>query len=133
MTQKAIVLDDPDRPVSLNAANDETLAMSAAAILVKHYPGWPWNIIAESDQGIVHIRNPLLHPKYGYTIKLGQTQSPTEWGREVMLAGGTLLEAWNCPRGPLTDEAMADKLTEAQGQAMMMKLMRERNVRKHLA
>lgn len=128
----AKIIYDPERAPAEHDDADVKLALACGQTLAWHYPGWAWEVIADSRGGVIHVRNHDLHGRWGYTIKMARAQSPNDLAHEVMLAGGTLLEAWGCPRGPKTEEAASDIMPEHLAQAMMMKLMRERNARKHL-
>jgi hypothetical protein len=109
-----IVRDDARVRQGLQTTDDERLAKSAAALLVKHYPGHPWHITAMADQGVVIIKHPMLHSTWGYIVKLGLADTPSEWDRAIITAGGELLEIWNVPRGALTETSFeqARKPTE---------------------
>lgn len=88
---------------------DVALARSAAEILCQHYPLWTWAVSADAKQGVMSIFNAALTGQYnwGTRVRLGSAESSTEWTRAIVNAGGEFLERFGCPRGPMTEEAIA--------------------------
>lgn len=68
-----------------------------------HYPGWNWYVVARSDQGQVHVKCLEVSRIYGVRIGLGSTDTPAEWERTIVHAGGELLERAHQNRGAKPD------------------------------
>jgi hypothetical protein len=79
------------------------LAKGCAEILERHYPGWLWTIIPDVKQGIIDITSQLLNTKWVYTLHIRVIQNdPTL--RDVLRAGGEILERFGFRRGPYDPE-----------------------------
>lgn len=81
--------DDPD---------DLALVGEVNRILWTHYPGYDWGVEIPPDQNVLYIRNLTLDPtgKVGMVTHLDKI-SPSR--REIVMAGGALLERYNARRG----------------------------------
>lgn len=76
---------------------DLFVATRIGEILSHHYPGYPWKITSNAQQGIVHFSIPvLMGPTLNWLIRLAQ------WGdlnpKMVIDGAGQLLERMNLPR-----------------------------------
>ena len=79
----------------LRAAYDLWVARRAYALLDRAYPGHGWQVIADSAQGYVGVRLPILTGgNWAYLIKWADL-TPAQ----VIRAGGELLERYRLPRG----------------------------------
>jgi hypothetical protein len=79
----------------LRARYDLWVARRAYALLDRAYPGHGWQVIADSAQGYVGIRLPVLTGgNWAYLIRWGDL-APAR----VVMAGGELLERYRLPRG----------------------------------
>jgi hypothetical protein len=77
------------------AAYDLWVARRAYALLDRAYPGHGWQVIADSAQGYVGVRLPILTGgNWAYLIKWADL-TPAQ----VIRAGGELLERYRLPRG----------------------------------
>jgi hypothetical protein len=77
------------------AAYDLWVARRAYALLDRAYPGHGWQVIADSAQGYVGIRLPILTGgNWAYLIKWADLTPG-----QVIRAGGELLERYRLPRG----------------------------------
>jgi hypothetical protein len=77
------------------AAYDLWVARRAYALLDRAYPGHGWQVIADSAQGYVGVRLPILTGgNWAYLIKW-----PDLTPAQVIRAGGELLERYRLPRG----------------------------------
>lgn len=108
-SRSAIGIDEARLLTGRLQEGDIRLASEAIAILEYHYPGWPWHVHAQIDQGIIDVRNADLHHQWGYRVRLGEADTPELWARAIRSAGGELLERFGIPRGPRTEEALAKK------------------------
>jgi hypothetical protein len=79
----------------LRAAYDLWVARRAYALLDRAYTGHGWQVIADSAQGYVGVRLPILTGgNWAYLIKWADL-TPAQ----VIRAGGELLERYRLPRG----------------------------------
>jgi hypothetical protein len=81
-------------------------------LLEAKYPGWSWHVVIRSDQGIVSVKCLEISRNYGVVIKLGNTDTPAEWRRAILHAGGELLERSNQRRGRRPE---AGRITKVDG------------------
>jgi hypothetical protein len=80
---------------------DIAAAKSVMLILEKAYPGYAWEVVADSHQGYVAIRIPtLMGGNWAYLIR-GKDVTP----QMLLSAGGELLERYRVPRGPIEEGA----------------------------
>lgn len=98
----AIVTENPDL-----AANDLILAKQMAETLHKHYPGHLWAVTCEGAKGIATVRNLALSGNWGFILKLRDHYSASSFEREVMRAGGELLERFKLRAGRANQDAIA--------------------------
>lgn len=107
LIQPLIDPTDPRQP----DPGDLALARHAAELLCKHYPLWTWAVCADAKQGVLSIFNAALTEQFqwGMRVKLGSAETPADWNRAIVNGGGEFLERFGCPRGPMTEEAIAAK------------------------
>lgn len=111
MTMTPLITDDP----SVNA-NDYVMAKNAADRLHKHYPGHLWAVSVDPNARTLDVRNLLLSGAWGFRIPLKGVFSATWLDREIMRAGGELLERYRMRRGAINQEAIANLPTNFAGQ-----------------
>lgn len=99
--QPEIVTDKPN----LGAA-DLVLAKNMADLLHRHYPGHLWAVTCE--KGVASVRNLYLSGNWGFIIKVGNAYSISEFDRQVVRAGGELLERYKLHRGAFRDDQYLD-------------------------
>ena len=82
------------------AAADQRLARLIAEILVKHFYGYTWQVIAETCHGVVAFAIPDL---MGSTLKMVMRlpEFPEMLERDVVHRAGELLERMHLRRGPM--------------------------------
>lgn len=74
--------------------------------LEAHYPGWLWYV--EVRGGVAIIKSMHANPRYGYTLNLvADHYSASDLAKQVLRAGGELLERLNMPRRRADWEAIA--------------------------
>lgn len=111
MTENQIVTTDrPDLE-----ANDLVLAKEVADALHQHYPNHFWAVQVEGKQGVIYVRNLSLSGSWGYVIKLGPIYSASELRRQIMRAGGELLERYRVARARADHEALVHLPTDFAG------------------
>jgi hypothetical protein len=85
---------------------DVMMAIRISEILERHYPGWGWMVFVDSEGGVVDITNLVLQTytlgrEYRYTLMLKDLGYEDEIERNVMRAGGEVIERMHQPRGPI--------------------------------
>lgn len=78
-------------------AADLTVMKNAADVLERHYPGHRW--MTTCKKGVLDIYNGNLSGQMGYRIKEINCFSATDLAKEVVKAGGEILERYRQPRG----------------------------------
>lgn len=82
------------------ARADQRLAMAVAQVLVKHFYGYTWHVMAESRQGVITFAIPeLMGPTLKCIIKLGEFPANPE--KTIVRIAGELLERMGLRRGPM--------------------------------
>jgi hypothetical protein len=88
----------------LRAAYDLWVARRAFALLDAVYPGHGWDVVADSAQGYLGIRIPVLTGNnWAYLIRWGDL-TPIQ----IIRGGGELLERYRLPRGRIDVPAFLD-------------------------
>lgn len=76
---------------------DAFIAKRVHEILIHHYPGYPWKVISNAQQGVVYFNVPvLMGDTLHWLMKLGQWSDLSP--KLVIDGGGELLERMNLPR-----------------------------------
>ena len=107
MTVEAIDLDTQNMtPAEL------ALGKQVAEALHDHYPGHLWAVNVE--RGLVTVMNLALSGRWGFVLHQAKVQGDPDM-KEVMRAGGELLERYNVARGAATERSYSkvqyDQLT----------------------
>src|SRR5262245_45577610 len=105
-----LVTDAPD----INA-NDYVMAKNAAETLHKHYPGHLWAVAIDKDAQTLDVRNLALSGVWGFRIRLVHLFSGTDFDKQVLRAGGELLERYRLARGKANREAIDGLSVDAAG------------------
>ena len=79
-------------------ATEQLQAKNIAEHLTKHYPGHLWAV--QVYQGIAIIRNVALSGQDAYVLHMDKIDND---GRDVIRAGGEILERFNLGRGHLIE------------------------------
>lgn len=98
--------------------NDMLLARSMADTLMAHYPGHPWAVNVDGKKGVATILNLWLSERYGYTLRLVDNFSASEYTKRVLMAGGEILERFNARRGTLQPEDLSSLPTDFAGRIL---------------
>lgn len=80
------------------AANDMVMAKEMADALHTAYPGHLWAVTCDGKSGMADVRNLFLSGQWGFRLKLHAIYSGSEFKREVIRAGGELLERFKLSR-----------------------------------
>lgn len=83
----------------------------ALAILSRHYPGHIFASDANFKQGLLTIIMPYSprepdNSQWGYRMKLSEIDQIDEFRRQVVRAGGELLERYGLPRSKFTEDTL---------------------------
>jgi hypothetical protein len=113
MSQLLTGLDDS----AINTgANDMILAKEIADALNSHYPGHLWAVNVDGPNGVANIRDLLLSGQMGYVLKLVNIFSASDFRRDVVRAGGEILERYRMTRGRLDEGQYAGLKTNFAGE-----------------
>lgn len=88
-----------DNPVG--EANDIVMAKSMAEALHNAYPGHLWAVNCSGQTGMADIRNLALSGQWGFRLRLTDIYSASAFRKDVVMAGGELLERYRLSRGRL--------------------------------
>jgi hypothetical protein len=80
-------------------AADILLAKNMAETLHKHYPNHMWAVTCDGDTGLATVRNLALSGNWGFVLKIPAIYSASEFAKDVMRAGGEILERYKLSRG----------------------------------
>jgi hypothetical protein len=98
-----------------SAANDFLMAKTAAEVLTREYPGWMWGVNVDGAQGVATIRNFNLSGQYGYLLKLNAIYSASSFEKDVLRAGGEILERYNQKVGKFDAQRWSELMLDARG------------------
>ena len=89
-------------------ANDYNMAKDMAEALHAHYPGHQWAVTCDGRTGIATIRDLFLSGTYGYVLRLPAIYSFSAFRKEVIMAGGEVLERFKMARGRFDEAAYSE-------------------------
>jgi hypothetical protein len=111
MSGGAAVIEMPGQSVDVN---EMLLVKRTFAALEKAYPGHSWSVMVK--QGIMDIQLcSAFTGNMGYTIKHMQSYSASDLDRQIVKAGGELLERYRQRRGRLDDASLYSQRRDAAG------------------
>lgn len=84
----------------------ELIAKMAASILTKHYPAHLWMVGWAPGMTLVVKNMAIDDGRYGFTVDAAKAYSVSHLEREIMIAGGELLERCGVRRGAWDGEMM---------------------------
>lgn len=94
----------------------DTLCKSIGATLLKHYPKRQWYVDVSIKGGIVKIMSPSISLRFGFVIHLDKALHDLE--REVLLAGGQILEMFKLSRDRDAQGGEEILLRDARGEVL---------------
>lgn len=97
-----LVTDNPK-----GALNDILTARVMAEALHAAYPGHFWAVSCDGKTGFADVRNLALSGNYGFRIRLSGIYSASGFKRDVLKAGGEILERFRVDRGRLDDDQLS--------------------------
>jgi hypothetical protein len=95
--------------------NDFVLSKQMADTLHKAYPGHLWAVAVQGKQGIAKVYNLALSGQWGFLLKLKDHSTASDWDKQVVRAGGELLERYRVARGRANPEALNHLSTDFAG------------------
>jgi hypothetical protein len=113
MKMNNLVTDAPDIEV-----NDYITAKNMAESLHKYYPDHLWAVTCDGDRGIATVRNMALSGNWGFVLHLKDQYSASDWDKQLMRAGGELLERYRIYRGRSIPGQWEFVNTDAAGRAV---------------
>lgn len=97
-----IITDNP-----VGAANDVVMARTMAEALHQAYPNHLWAVTCDGALGFADVRNLALSGNWGFRIKLDGFYSASDFKRQVLRAGGEILERYRVSRGVAKQDELA--------------------------
>jgi hypothetical protein len=96
------------------SASTVILCKDIADILVRNFPDWAWAVQPDERGGVINIFNLNCHESLGYTIHGEILNDPSVRRREVIKAGGEILERFRMPH-KMDREQLAEAPRDARG------------------
>jgi hypothetical protein len=111
-----------DDPIILNEHGrtpfEDTLCNTAGAVLARAYPGYNWAVRVEEANGMFYILCTDLAGDWGYRGKVGNVYSSSSFEKEVLMAGGGILEHFGAPRRKADHALLAGLPTDFTGRVL---------------
>lgn len=104
-----------DEQSMATCANDMVMAKEIADTLNTHYPQWLWGVNVDGKNGVANIHNLMLHGQMGYVLKLVNIFSASDFKRDVIRAGGEILERFGANRGRFDENKYLQLRTNSIG------------------
>jgi len=95
------------------AINEFFLAKNAAEMLHKHYPGHLWAVAV--DGYFLDVRNLYLDGRWGFRLAIPKFYSSSDWDKQVVRAGGEILERYRQRRARADEAALHNLPTNFAG------------------
>lgn len=105
-----LVIDNPKGNL-----HDILTARTMAEALHAAYPGHFWAVSCDGKTGMADVRNLALSGNWGFRIKLSGIYSASQFKKDVVKAGGEILERFSLSRGRLNDDQLSDRPTDFAG------------------
>lgn len=87
-------------------ANEYVQAKTVADNLHRHYPGHLWAVNVSGS--VINIFNLNLSGRNGYTLHIPGQFSASDFDRQVVRAGGEILERYHQARTKLNEDRLAE-------------------------
>jgi hypothetical protein len=95
------------------AINEYFLMRNAAELLHRNYPGHLW--ACDVAGGYLNVKDLLLSGNFGFRLKIASAYSASSWDKEVMRAGGEILERYRVARAAADMERISHMPTNFAG------------------
>jgi hypothetical protein len=107
---------------------EQALACELSQLLADHYPGHLWRIGVNSEGKVIDIFNQRVSNDYGWRIRFYEAYTHDDLRKEIIRAGGEILERGGLPRGKYTGEQVdfVEGITKLQYQPAV-----QRNIHKY--
>lgn len=109
------ILTGLDDFAASSSSLDYLLAKDIGDTLHNHYPGHLWAIEVDGPNGVAHIRDLLVSGRMGYTLKLVNMYSYSDFKKDVIRAGGEILERYRLSRGAFNEAQYSGLKTNFAG------------------
>lgn len=96
-------------------ANDYVMAKQASEVLMREYPGWLWGVNVDGRIGMCDVKNFNLSGSHGYRLKLPDIYSASSFEKDVIRAGGEILERYKQPRGRFDAQRWSELTLDTAG------------------
>lgn len=100
------------------AALEFNLCKEVAETLHQSYPGHLWAVNPEGNGSLVVVRNVSLSGQWGFVLHVPAIYSSSEFKRQVIMAGGEILERFAMSRSQLKPAEYADLKTDFAGRIL---------------
>jgi hypothetical protein len=100
----AIARDGIDIYREVNMKN----AKEMMRILLGRFPGYPWSVNADCEQGVMTLSLPALMGKFSFIIHADKVATANDLDREVQRGAGEVLERYRLNRGRMDAAAYSD-------------------------
>lgn len=105
-----LVTDNPQ-----GAMIDVLTARTMAEYLHKEYPGHLWAVSCDTRTGFADVRNLALSGNWGFRIRLSGIYSASGFRKDVVRAGGEILERYKLARGKYEEDNLLSLKTDFAG------------------
>lgn len=111
-----------DSVSATQSLNDMLIAKQVAETLMEHYPHpHLWAVSADGSTGLITIKNLNLNGQWGYVLKLPKVYSASSLSKDVMRAGGEILERFKMNRGRFDEQQYTELKTNFAGDFLFEK------------
>lgn len=97
---------------------EELLCQTAGHVLQRAYPGFHWAVRVDESQGMFYILNQDLSGEWGYRGKVAEVYSATSFEKEVLMAGGGILEYFGVARAAANQDKLVVLPTDYAGRTL---------------
>jgi hypothetical protein len=112
MSRLLVGLDDQ---AATTCASDMILAKEIADALNTHYHGHLWGVQVSGETGMADIFLVSVSGNMGYRLKLKNIFSASDFKRDVIRAGGEILERYRMTRGRFNEAEYSQLKTNFAG------------------
>lgn len=98
------------------SANEHVMARNMAETLHRHYPGHLWAVNVQGS--VANVLNLSLSGRWGFTLHIPSQYSASDFDRQVMRAGGEILERYRLTRGRMRPDDIESLPVDAAGNIM---------------
>lgn len=110
---ESVFVAGTDDPI-MEAMNLE-MAKLCTDHLMRLFPGYLWAVNSDIKNGVVNILNYDVSTVSGFRLLLTDLADPSTTGRELMLAGGEILERAGFNRGKMKEDEVATAVRDVRG------------------